>query len=391
VDEDTDTIQQDMWAYFFESTQGVAEGVANGIPWSGNERNHLFFGGVPGFFEDFSGISGIDDPGDGRTFALLDYDRDGRQDVALASPGSPRFRLLKNGIGDRVGTDNNFVALRFVGGNHGAVPSTQWSARDGFGTAVALDLDGTLVFREHQPESGFVGQHSTTMILGMGDHARGRLEVRWLSGKTQTLDVAPARKLVTVFENPEQSPSGEAFVVEDYLRDVAPPAGDGFWKTRFLPTPPLRSTLALTNDQQRIGAGSDLVLIATMATWCVACVAEKPEFDALRAQFSETELAIHAVPVDAEDTAAMLEAWAAKHQPPYEIAVGIDRAEVDRVNAVTVAELRAEAVPATFLTDREGRVLIARWGVPTVSDVRRALWQDAARRGGATVAARRLN
>lgn len=390
MDEDTDTIKQDMWVYQWDSSMGVAEGVANGIPWSGNERNHLYFGGVPGtIFEDYSGISGIDDPGDGRAFSILDYDRDGRPDVALASPGSPRFRLLRNGIGERVGADNGFVAVRLVGGNHSATPSTNWSARDGFGAAVALDLNGTTVFREHQPESGVVGQHSNTMILGIGNRAQAaRLDVRWLSGKTQMLENVPTGKLVTAYENPAQSPTGEAFVVEDYRLDVASAGtrSEEFWKTRFLPTPPLDSTLALNHGEVRLGEGSDLTLIATMATWCVACVEEKPEFAALRGRFTEQELAIVAVPVDPEDTTQMLEAWAMKHQPAYKIAYGITADAVAQVNAATLAELRAEAVPATFLTNREGQVLIARWGVPTISDVRRALWQDAARRGGAQVA-----
>lgn len=361
------------------------------MPFSGNERNHLYFGGVPGYFQDYSGISGIDDPGDGRSFSLLDYDLDGRQDIALASPGSPRFRLLRNGIGERVGADNGFLAVRFVGGNHSASASSDWSARDAFGTALTLDLDGLTVFREHQPESGFVGQNSSTMILGMGQHAVAtRMDVRWLSGKTQTLENVPARKLVTVYENPEQSPTGAAFVIEDYVRNVA--RGDvvsgDFWKTHFLPTPPLQSALALRHEGELLGSGTGVTLIATMATWCVACVEEMPEFTALREHFSEAELTIYAVPVDSEDTEAMLEAWATKYRPPYEIVGGIDRSEVDRVNAVTLAELRAEAVPATFLTDRDGQVLIARWGVPTISDVRRALWQDAAKRGPSVVATR---
>ena len=389
MDEDTDAIHQDMWAYFLESGQGVTEGVANGIPWSGTERNHLYFGGVPGYFMDYSGISGVDDPGDGRSFAVLDYDLDGRQDIALASPGSPRFRLLRNGIGERVGADNGFIAVRFVGGNHSASASSDWSARDGFGTAVELDLGGIMVFREHQPESGFVGQNSSTMILGIGQHPGAvRLDVRWLSGKTQTLEDVPARKLVTVYENPDQSPTGAEFVIEDYVRNVAPgdTASDDFWKTRFLPSPPLQNELALRQEGRPLGSESGVTLIATMATWCVACVEEMPEFSALREHFSEEELTIYAVPVDPEDTEAMLDAWAAKYQPPYEIVAGIDRSEVDQVNAVTLAELRAEAVPATFLTDPEGRVLIARWGVPTISDVRRALWQDAAKHGDGLVA-----
>ncbi len=78
--------------------------------------------------------------------------------------------------------------------------------------------------------------------------------------------------------------------------------------------------------------------------------------------------------------AAMLAAWSAKHAPPYEIAAGIERSEVDQVNEVTLAELRTEAVPATFVVDASGRELLARWGVPTISVIKKFLWQDQAKR-----------
>ena len=374
-----------MWAYFYASGAGVAEGVANGMPWSGNEHNHLFFGGVEGdYFADHSGITGLDDPGDGRAFSLLDYDRDGRQDVLLASPGKPRFRLLRNAIGQRVGTDNGFLAVRLVGGNHEAAPSSSWSARDGYGTALRVTLDDVTVFREHQPEGGYVGQHSNTMIIGIGDRSTAdRLELRWLSGKTQVLQNVPARKLITVYENPAQSPNGEAFVIEDYVRDNATlqtqVASADFWKTRFLPTVPLASRLPLNHEGRPLQSTTGLTLVATMATWCVACVDEMPEIRALREALTDEELAIVAIPWDPEDTAEMLKSWATRYQPPYDIAVGIDSGEVARVKIVTLAELRAEGVPATFLTDAQGRVLMARWGVPTVSDVRGLLWRDRAR------------
>ena len=127
----------------------------------------MFFGGFPEHqFEDLSGITGLDDPGDGRSFALLDYDRDGWLDVALGGPGAPRLRLLRNGMGDRA--RSGFVALRFVGGNKTPAPSKEWSARDGFGTAVELDLgEGDRIYREQQPESGYLAQHSSTMIVGI--------------------------------------------------------------------------------------------------------------------------------------------------------------------------------------------------------------------------------
>jgi peroxiredoxin len=388
VDDGSDTIKDDMWNYFHDSGMGVTEGVANGMPWSGNERNHLFFGGIKGeTFADYSSITGLDDPGDGRAFSLLDYDRDGRQDVLLASPGEPRFRLLRNGIGQRVGASNGFIAVRFVGGNHTAEPSSDWSARDGFGTAVRVTLDDDVVFREHQPEGGYVGQHSNTMIVGLGDRtAAGRLELRWLSGKVQGIDNVPARKLVTVYENPAQSPTGESFVVEDYVRDIeslrARMDTAASWKTRFLPSVPLTSMLDLKYEGRPLNSPTGLTLVATMATWCLACVAEMPEFNALREALDDRDLTIVGVPVDPNDTTEMLEAWKDRNKPPYEIAAGIDPEQVARVSAVTLAELRAEAVPATFLIDSRGRVLMARWGVPTVSDVRGFLWRDRADRSG---------
>ena len=355
--------------------------LASGMPWSGGERNHVYFGGFPGQqFEDLSGVTGLDDPGDGRSFALLDFDRDGWLDIALANTSAPRLRLLRNGIGNRTGSPNRFVAIRFVGGNKQAAPSKEWSARDGFGSAVELDLgDGTTLFREHQPESGYLGQHSSTMIIGLGQKdSVASLRVRWLSGKLETATQVPAGMLITVYENPADSPTGESFTMEPYRK--APSAqmtrlsSDDSWKSRLLPKKPRSSNLVLRHDGKRVHSERGLTLVTTMATWCAACVTEMPELNALRAAFTEDELAMIAVPVDGEDTADKLKRWAEKYEPPYQLLTGIAKAQVDKVNRVILRELRTEAVPATFLTDSTGQVLIARWGVPSISAVRRWLW-----------------
>ena len=300
--------------------------------------------------------------------------------MVLGNLTAPRLRLLRNGIGARLGDRVGYVAFRFVGGNHTAAPSKEWSARDGFGTSVEIDLGGgQTIYREHQPEGGFLSQHSPTMIVGIGEHDRVRsLAVRWLSGKTHRTQEIPAGTLVTLYENPQHSPTGETFVMEPYSK--APTAlmtqvdSDDFWKSRLLPKKRLESNLVVHHNGEPERSPQGLTLVTTMATWCVACATEMPEMNALREAFSESELRMIAVPVDAEETTEMIEGWAAKYDPPYELLTGIDAGEVEKVNQVILAELRASAVPATFLTDNTGRVLIARWGVPSISDVRKWLW-----------------
>ena len=66
------------------------------ISFSGKERNHLFQNAQGREFHDISGISGIDTPQDGRTFAVWDYDRDGWQDIALLNINTPVLSLYRN-------------------------------------------------------------------------------------------------------------------------------------------------------------------------------------------------------------------------------------------------------------------------------------------------------
>ena len=100
-----------------------------------------------------------------------------------------------------------------------------------------------------------------------------------------------------------------------------------------------------------------------------------PEFEQLREAFSASELTMYGLPIDAKDSDDMLEGWAEDHDPPYELLIGLPKAEVDKVNALVLSELKIDGVPATIVTDRAGHVLLARWGVPTVSDLKTFLWK----------------
>ncbi len=56
---------------------------------SGKERNHLFISDAGKSFSDISSVSGAHSISDGRSFAILDFDRDGWQDMILANVNSP--------------------------------------------------------------------------------------------------------------------------------------------------------------------------------------------------------------------------------------------------------------------------------------------------------------
>src|SRR5207253_7187567 len=68
--------------------------------WSGYERNVFYANNRDGTFSDVSGTVGIDFVEDGRSFALADFDHDGRLEVLLKNRNAPQLRVLKNVIKD---------------------------------------------------------------------------------------------------------------------------------------------------------------------------------------------------------------------------------------------------------------------------------------------------
>jgi thiol-disulfide isomerase/thioredoxin len=110
-----------------------------------------------------------------------------------------------------------------------------------------------------------------------------------------------------------------------------------------------------------------------MATWCTACKEELPQFRRLRAAFNPQELAIAGVPIDQTETARQIGEWGAAHKPAYGLLTGLSGAQVASVKSVVLERLNLDAVPAAIVTDRDGNVLLARWGPPTLSQLRELL------------------
>ena len=123
TNDNTRVTSQGKWSKTVDMVDGTFRMLATGASWSGHERNHLFFGGLPDHqFQRLSGISGLDDPGDSRAFATLDFDHDGWIDMALGNISAPKFRLLRNEIADRgprVSQDLHSRSARRCAGSQG--------------------------------------------------------------------------------------------------------------------------------------------------------------------------------------------------------------------------------------------------------------------------------
>ena len=347
---------------------------------SGNERNQLFFNHRGEAFENLSAISGLDTPADSRGFVLWDYDHDGWQDIAVVNANEPLLNLYHNEIArlesnpGGAGEQGGMIALRFVGGNRSGEPSA-FACRDGYGAMVVASLGETSLKREHRCGEGYATQNSATMILGVGARREvPAITVRWPSGKSATTERVPVGTLLTVYENPVDSPDGTAFVRRPY-RDARERSkierGAGGRRPRF----PLAD---LNTGAPGVGQQARFRVYTTMATWCRACIEHVPEMRLLESTLRKDGVDFIGVPVDEGDDAEKLREFIEKWRPPYKLLVDLP---ADRRRSVTrflgrLTRTTEPSVPTTIVTDASGAVLLVGSGVPSVSVIRKALSAD---------------
>jgi thiol-disulfide isomerase/thioredoxin len=332
---------------------------------SGSERNYLFINDGAGFV-DVAAVSGADHAGDARAFAKLDYDRDGWTDFAVMNANRPAFTLFRNEIGRRSGAGaaaNQFIAVRFVGANRSAAATSRASNRDGIGARLWVSFGDEERVIEHQAGEGMAAQNSATELIGIGPERTVRgVRVRWPSGTEQASAEIPAGTLVSVYEDPSQSPQGTAFVFEAYRRgsgqaaELAAPRNEPDALPRF--TPPAAAA-RVANDGLR--------LYTAMATWCPNCKKELGQLERIRAAFSEGEMAMFGVPVDDTETRAMFEQYVADNRPAYDMLATISAEEQATMRDTLRSRLGGDGIPATLVTDAADRVLHVSWGVPNLS------------------------
>jgi len=123
----------------------------------------------------------------GRTLAVADIDNDGALDLLVTNNGGSAELLRNDG-----GSGNNAVLLKLVGtkSNRGAI-----------GARVRLTAGAATQMREIKAGSSYLGESDLRVHFGIGRATDiSRIEIRWPSGATETLQNVAANQIVTVTE-----------------------------------------------------------------------------------------------------------------------------------------------------------------------------------------------
>jgi tetratricopeptide (TPR) repeat protein len=166
----------------------INELIRSDYTWSGYERNVFYANNRDGTFSDVSGAVDLDFLEDGRSFALADFDHDGRQEMVLKNRNAPQLRLLKNVVEDLPAS----IAFRLRGVR---------SNPDAIGAAVTLETVEGRQTKMLQAGSGFLSQHGKEVFFGLG-RTQGPVtaSIRWPSGLVQELKGLPIDHRVWVDE-----------------------------------------------------------------------------------------------------------------------------------------------------------------------------------------------
>jgi hypothetical protein len=149
-----------------------SENVWTAFSHSGNERNRMFLNQRGNGFQNVSGVSGVDSVLDGRSFAMADFNRDGKSDLAVVNANGKLLQIFEN----RINSGNNFVSIKLKGG-----PA---SNRDAIGSRVVVEIGDKKIMRVLSCGEGFAAQNSRTIVIGLGDASHvDRAVIIWPSGK----------------------------------------------------------------------------------------------------------------------------------------------------------------------------------------------------------------
>ena len=330
---------------------------------NGNERNRYFANHAGHSFADISALSGLDNLADSRGFSILDYDRDGWQDIALVNANQPLFNLYHNEMG-ATGLSGGIIAIRFVGGNRQAASSSEFACRDGYGARVVVNLGNEKITREHRCGDGWSTQNSSTMMVGIGSHTNvASLTVHWPSGRTTSTQGVPEGTLLTVYENPEDGSTDgpverTTYRVKASERELAPANREVF-------------PIAAVDSSAKPGAR--LRVYTTFSTSNQAYKENLPRLQNVRAILAPEGVDFIAVPIDNTDNDQKLGDYNREYRPSTRLIRIPVSQRAGAAAAFTKVFGAAPPLPSSVITDSSGHVLATQPSVPGISALRKIM------------------
>ncbi len=153
------------------------------------QRQILYRNRGDGRLEDISRSAGpgITTPHVSRGCAFGDFDNDGRVDIVVNNLDGPPS-LLRNECRNQ----NHWLVVQCVGTE---------SNRSAIGTRVAVSVDGRVQIDEVMSGSSYYSQNDLRLHFGLGAATRAdRVEIRWPTGKIETLGPVRGDRLIRVEE-----------------------------------------------------------------------------------------------------------------------------------------------------------------------------------------------
>jgi Flp pilus assembly protein TadD len=235
------------------------------------QRNVFLRNDGQGGFDEVSGTVGLDLDQDGRSFAVLDLDHDGRPDLAvMAARQAPQLRLFHNDF-PASGTS---LAVQLVG---------KESNRDAVGARVTIETDTVRRTKIVTAGSGFLSQQTKELLFGLGASRQVKsLTVEWPLGRKQVFNDVPVSGRLRLVEGGtlEKTP----FAARDRLKLPAAPAPtapewqDETWLYEPFPVPDV-TVADVRGDTRSLAAlrGKPAVVLL----WSTAVPEARAAFDGL--------------------------------------------------------------------------------------------------------------
>lgn len=367
---------------YAEATAQLNKLVRLGQSFSGHERNCLYLNERNGHFANASAVGGIDDPDDGRCVVRCDWDHDGDLDLWVSNRTAPRLKFLRNEFASNTGkakSHDDFVAFKLIGTK---------SNRDAIGARVILQLaeskgrpDGDVLTQSVRCGEGFLGQSSSWLHFGVGDHRSIRqLEVRWPTGKLERFPPPEPGGFYELVEGDaaangqprkwqpgstqHSSPASAESTSVAVDRQQSRNAGALHFLSQSLPLPPLTFSTFEGDSADATQANGKPTLLNLWASWCSPCVTELTEWSEHSDKLASEGLRIVAASVDDLDKTTSRDDSPARElikRIGFQHPAGMASPQLVEIlqlvnNTVYAHDHRPLPIPSSFLIDGEGRL-----------------------------------